>query len=118
MDRQTLCPLWEDEWRDGPHDRSAGKGFGALVRAEDLHTCNPAAFQEAPIPAHYVISKSLPLTQSNFFKLSGLQRSTGKEEHSGFLLSGGSKSPKPAFFFKNLMAFHRIPVVWQDRLHL
>ena len=115
---RPCAPLREGGQRDGPHDRSAGKRFGASVRAGHRRSCNPAAFQKAPISAHSVISKFLPPVQSNFFEPSWLQRSTEKQERSGFLLSGGSKSPKPAFFFKNPMAFHLSPVVWQDRPHL
>lgn len=118
MDR-PCAPLQEGGWRDGAHNRSAGKGFGASVRARHRHSRNPAAFQETPISAHSVISKSLPPIQSNFFMPSWLQRSTEKHECSGFPLSRGSKeSPKPTFFFKNLIAFHLSPVVWQDHPHL
>lgn len=100
------APLRERGRRDGAHHCSARKGFGASVRAGHCRSCNPAAFQKAPISARSVISKFLPLVQSNFLKLF-FKRSTEKHECSVFLLSGGSKSPNPAFFFKNLMASHK-----------
>lgn len=113
MDRQILCPSAARGMEEWTHRLLYRKGFGASLWAGHHHSYNPAAFPKAPVSARSVISKFLPPVQSNFSKPSCLQ-SVEKHECSEFLLLGGSKSPKPAFSLKNLIPFHRSPIVWQQ----
>lgn len=113
MDRQILCPPAARGMEEWTHRLLYRKGFGASLWAGHRHSCNPAAFPKAPVSARSVISKFLPPVQSNFSKPSCLQ-SVEKHECSEFLLLGGSKSPKPAFSLKDLIPFHRSPIVWQQ----
>lgn len=98
MDR-PCTPLWEGGWSDGPH--AAVKRFEGSAWAGHCHSCNPAAFQKAPISACSVMSKSLPPVQSTVF-LALMVAEQRRHGCSGF---GCSESPKPAFVFGNLWLF-------------